>query len=295
MATGEELPDFAKLWDFNAPAETRKRFEEVLSRAEASGDRSYHLQLLTQIARTYGLERNFDDAHRVLDQVEQGLADDLQVARLRYLLERGRAHNTGGDPKEAKPFFEQAWELGRQWGHDLYAIDAAHMVAIVEPEAAKQHEWNLKALELAEASGDERARRWLGSLYNNIGMTHLDAGEYDQALALFEKQRDHYAERGSAESQRIARWMIAHTYRKMGRVDDALQIQRAMEKQLADDGRDDDGFVAEEIAECLLAQGSAEEAKPYFRRAYSKLVDIHWVKESDPKRLPRLKRLGEQA
>ena len=43
--------------------------------------------------------------------------------------------------------------------------------------------WNLKALELAESSPDERAQRWRASLYNNIGWSYHDQGEYDKALS----------------------------------------------------------------------------------------------------------------
>src|SRR4051794_32155876 len=45
------LPDFDTLWDYAQPGETEERFRELLPAARASGDRNYHLQLLTQIAR----------------------------------------------------------------------------------------------------------------------------------------------------------------------------------------------------------------------------------------------------
>ena len=69
------LPDIDSLWDHNDPAATQAQFMTVLPRAEASGDRAYQAELLTQIARTWGLQREFDSAHAVLDQVEPMLPD----------------------------------------------------------------------------------------------------------------------------------------------------------------------------------------------------------------------------
>lgn len=56
------LPDFDSLWDYNHPAETERRFRELLPVATSSADRSYCAQLLTQIARTLGLQRRFDES-----------------------------------------------------------------------------------------------------------------------------------------------------------------------------------------------------------------------------------------
>ena len=56
------------MWDYNDPAGTGKKFLELLPDAKASGDRSYLAQLLTQIARTRGLQMKFDEAHKTLDE-----------------------------------------------------------------------------------------------------------------------------------------------------------------------------------------------------------------------------------
>src|SRR5205809_4269353 len=46
------MADFDKLWDYQDPAGTEKKFRELLPAAEAAGDASYVAELLTQIART---------------------------------------------------------------------------------------------------------------------------------------------------------------------------------------------------------------------------------------------------
>ncbi|GAC1365533.1 MAG: hypothetical protein NVSMB3_14150 [Acidobacteriaceae bacterium] len=101
-SAGMLLPDFDKIWDYGQPAVTEARFRALLPAAEATGA-DYHLQLLTQIARTQGLQAMdgkpelFAAAHATLDQVERALDSARPVVRVRYLLERGRAltHPTG--------------------------------------------------------------------------------------------------------------------------------------------------------------------------------------------------------
>src|SRR5688572_21565066 len=90
LMTADTLPNFDELWDYNDPATTEQKFRALLPRAEASADRFYHAQLLTQLARAQGLQRKFDEAHATLDQVAQV---DQPPARVRYLLERGRVFN----------------------------------------------------------------------------------------------------------------------------------------------------------------------------------------------------------
>jgi len=289
-----DAPDFDSLWNYQNPAETERTFRDLLPQAEASGTTSYHLQLLTQIARAIGLQGRFDEAHGVLDEVEQEFkapgAENLPLARIRYLLERGRLRNSSGEVEESKPLFLEAWQLALGAQQDCYAIDAAHMLGIVTPPEG-QLQWSLRAMETAEKSQEECAQRWLGPLYHNIGMTYLDLGRHAEALACFEKGWELRKAQGNKQTTRIAKWSVAHALRKMGRLAEALRMQRELEQELAADN-ESDGFVAEEIAECLLAQGSQDEARPYFRRAYELLQDIPWVAESDSTRLARLSRLG---
>lgn len=89
-----QAPEFDELWDYNSPEETREKFANLLSEADLHS--SYHLQLLTQLARTYSLEGQFDEAHKLLDQVEPHLGPDQALAQVRYLLERGRSFNSSG-------------------------------------------------------------------------------------------------------------------------------------------------------------------------------------------------------
>lgn len=99
------------------------------------------------------------------------------------------------------------------------------MVAIVEPpdEALK---WNERAIEFAEQSSDEDAKKWLGALYNNIGWTYHDKKEYDKALDYFERDFKWYSDRNRPVQARIARWSVARTLRSQKKIQQALDIQR---------------------------------------------------------------------
>ena len=282
--------DFEQLWDYGKPAESEARFRAELA-LHPSGSEA-HAQLLTQIARTLGLRRDFDQAHRLLDQVEAGLDAASPKVRVRYELERGRTFNSAGDKARAAALFAAAWERAGAAGLDNYAIDAAHMLAIVAPPAG-QHEWNLKALALAERTPDPRAKGWLVALYNNIGWTYHDQQDYPAALAMFDKALAAAEARGRPEAVRIARWTIARCLRSLGRVEEALRRQLALRDDPAATSASD-GYVHEEIGENLLALGRAAEARPSFARAHALLKDDSYLKANQPQRLARLRELGAE-
>lgn len=257
-------PDFDALWDFADPAATERRFRDLLPAVLAGGDVwvDAHARLLTQIARTEGLQRRFEAAHGTLDEAERLLPQCDDVTRVRYLLERGRVLDSSGRPGEARPLFLDAWERARACGADDFAVDAAHMVAIVAPTdgpdggPGEDIAWNERALALAESSPDPGARRWRGSLYNNLGWSHHDRGDFATALDMFEKALAFREAAGKSGGIRIARWCVARALRSLGRIDEALAIQTSLLAEIAAAG-EQDGYVHEELGECMLAVGRA--------------------------------------
>jgi tetratricopeptide (TPR) repeat protein len=186
--------------------------------------------------------------------------------------------------------FLQAWESASASNEDGYTVDAAHMLGIIEP-GEEGLEWNLKALALAQASQDPRATRWQGSLYNNMGWTYHSAGDYSQALTMFERAQAAWQSDGELDLVPIATWSQARTLRSLGRVDEALARQMALKEEFDASGHSD-GYVSEEIGECLLLLGREGEARPYFARAWSVLSENIWLSASEPERLERLHTLG---
>ena len=94
--------------------------------------------------------------------------------------------------------FEAAAALARSGGLLFLEIDALHMLAIAD--RARARERAAEAIDRALAAPDDRTRRWLVSLYNNLGCSYSEAGDLDQALAAF-LQAQGWAERVGTEQQ----------------------------------------------------------------------------------------------
>jgi tetratricopeptide (TPR) repeat protein len=280
--------DFDSLWDFNHPDRTEMRFREIL--LQIPENEPAFLELLTQIARAQGLQRKFDHAHQTLNQVERRQGSIPSRPRVRYLLERGRVFNTAGDPNRARPLFEQAFEMADQLSEDFYAVDALHMLAIIAPP---DHglKLNMQAIQCAQESRDERARNWLGSLYNNTGWSLHNIGEHAQALEMFEKAEVWHRSKGNAADIRVAVWCVARALRSLNQLEESLSRQMDLKNEFDAVG-ETDGYVLEEIGECLLAMDRPEEAKEYFAGAYDVLSQDTSLTGYEPERLARLKTLG---
>lgn len=278
------------LWDFSSPASSEERFRAFM---EASQDPEFRAEVMTQIARAQGLQNEFDAAHVTLDEAQALAPEDALEVQVRILLERGRVLNSAGKPAESRQYLLDALALAEGAGLDRHAVDAAHMMGIVEPPA-EQIAWSEKALDIAMNSRDLLARRWLGPLYNNLGWSYHDTGNYEQALGMFENALEWYSEHGQPEQIRVARWSVARTLRSLGQVEEALEMQEALLEDL-DAAGVTDGYVYEELGECLLALNRPDKAQEYFALAYRELSQDEWLLKSEPDRIARLKTLSEGA
>ena len=280
--------DFDALWNYDDPAGTEAKFEAVRPQVAAAGEHGRLLELDTQIARTQGLQRQFDRAFATLAAVRAALGPGEARAEVRYELELGRALRSSGKPAEARPHFEQARTLAAAAHEDALAIDAIHMIALVEPDPDRQIALNHDAITFARGSADPKAQRWQASLWNNIGMTEHDQGRLDRALEAFRTALSLREQQGDAHLIRVARWMVGWTLRLQGDLAGALAIQSDLAATETDSG---DGYVYEELGEIHHALGQPEPARANFAKAYAMLKDDPDLAD-DPARLARMKRLG---
>jgi tetratricopeptide (TPR) repeat protein len=266
------------LWDFDDLDVSEQRLRAQLELETTAAGRA---EVLTQLARVEGLRGRFDECDALLEHAEA-----LGGAEARVLLERGRRERSSGQHGAGFASFEQAFELAEASGDEVLAVDAAHMLAIVDDSEA----WTARAVEIAEASDDPGVRYWLGPLYNNIGWSRYEAGDAPGALEAFElalvsRERDD----PRPYPREIARYAVGKALRAVGRPDEAVTALEECVAWAAAEGIED-GWFHEELAESYAALGQDAEAQEQARRALALAPD-----DDDPSRLERLRVLANEA
>jgi tetratricopeptide (TPR) repeat protein len=297
MSQSLRLPDLESLWDFENVAESEKRFQTRLIELgqNPTHDCSEMIEALTQLARAQSLQGDLLASRQTLKRAEDLLsaseATYRVTAKIRYLLELGRVYVLEKTPSQARPQFAQAWTLASNSGEDFYAIDAAQMLASVEPQKLKK-DWTLKALELAQSSPQPRAKQTQGTLYTPLGWIQYDVRNFEEALTYFRKASSFIQAEVQPRKAIVVKWAVAKTLRALNLVEEALDIQKDLLAEL-DRLHFKDGYVYEELAECLQSLKRAGEAQIYFDMAYRELSQNEWLTDNSPARLKRLKELGK--
>ena len=121
------------LWDYSNPEASEQRFRAALP--TASADDAVILQ--TQIARTFGLRKDFSRVQQILAEIEPQLANASIEAQTHYYLELGRTYSSATHPPEsqtaetkelARAAYMRAVNIARNGHLDGLAIDALHMM-----------------------------------------------------------------------------------------------------------------------------------------------------------------------
>ena len=262
--------DLSKLWDFDKPELSEQRFRAALPAASADDV----LILQTQIARTYGIRRDFSQARQILAEVEPQIQGASLEARVRYYLELGRTYSSATHSPESQNFevkelarsaYRHAFDLAKDGQLDYLAIDALHMMAVVDTAPEDQLEWNRQAVALMQSSTQPDAKHWAGSLHNNVGYALHLLGRYEDALAEFKLALTARERDGDPGAIRIAHWMIAWTLRALGRLTEALEIQLRLERE-CDEAGEPDPYVFEELELLYQAFNNSDKAEFYAAR-----------------------------
>lgn len=289
LAAGAGSVEVDGLWDFDQPAQSEARFQAAFDEAKDGVSRS---EILTQLARAQGLQGRFAEGNRTLDLLQDKLTDLPPIISLRYTLERGRLLNSAGEPKKAQRWFRSAYLLAQKHNEDFYAVDAMHMLALTEQGQAAL-EWNEKAIHLAETSTQTRAGDWKGSLYNNMGWTYYDQGDYRKSLDYLRRSLAWQEARSKSGKQLLAaRWAVGKLMRLTGDPGPGLLLQLQVEKAQRE-RLEPDGAVYEEIAEDLLELGRRDDARQYFAYAYRLLSQDPVLVKTERPRLERLLSLSK--
>lgn len=262
--------DLNTLWDFGQPEVSEQRFRAAL--LTATGDEA--LILRTQIARTYGLRRDFDGARRLLKEIEGNISPTGPEAQIRYHLELGRTFASATHPRNlltseaqerARAEYERALALARAAKLDGLTIDVIHMLAFVDQSPADQLKWGEAALAVVLSSTQPDAKRWEASVRNNVGYALHQMGRFSEALGQFQEALA-MRERGTyPQATRVARWMVAWTLRSLRRNDEALEMQLSLERE-ADAAGQPDPYVFEELEALYREKGDLSKAQHYAAR-----------------------------
>jgi hypothetical protein len=262
--------DVNAMWNFSQPAQSEARFRDAL--AAASPDDALILQ--TQIARTWGLRGDFAKAREILGSIRGAIATASPEAQVRHALEIGRTYASPAHPpatqtsearEEARIHYVRAYELARTAQLDGLAVDALHMMVMVDTTPRQQLEWNRKALALVEQSHQPAAKAWEGSLRNNVGYALHLAGRDEEAIAQYRLSIAAHEQAGRPTPARIGHWMIARSLRALNRNDEAIAIQLRLEQEWAAAG-EPDPYVFEELEALYRAKGDTANADAYARK-----------------------------
>ncbi|WP_127793714.1 hypothetical protein [Agromyces sp. LHK192] len=269
-----------RLWDFSDPAGSEERFREAADDDEWSS----HVRqaLATQLARAVGLQGRHDEGLAVLDAVEteldegaatrhedhaggvrsqsQGEADDAgddaadaerSEVRARIALERGRILAAAQRLDDALPELTRAVREAVHAGSAFLALDALHVLALAD--TGHEREWAEQGFAVIAADRDPRVRRWGVALHNNLGWTLHDGGDAAAGLEQFELAVEFADRYGTAKQQHVTRWAVGRALRTLGRVDEALDLQRELARAAPDDA-----WVAGEIDALTAARAEAD-------------------------------------
>ncbi len=160
-------------------------------------------------------------------------------------------------------------------------------------EPNKKIEWEEKALKLVQETTDDKAKKWEGSLYNNLGWSYFDLADYETAKKYFNLSLNYETAKNNESKAIIAKWSIAKCERMQNNLATALQSFLALENEISSKDLPPDGYVFEEIGECYLSLQDSIKAQPYFKQAYQILSKDIWLQKNEKERLDRLFQLGQ--
>jgi len=185
--------------------------------AEKEGNFSVLTEANAMVARTYLIQGQKDEGHIYLIKAVATADTSKPLGWSRYLGVRGRFEWQNMDLEKATLTFREMYRYCI--AHELHerAIDAAHMVAITGTYD-EQVEWAHKAIKEAETHG---ITSWLGPLWNNLGATYEELGEFDKCIDAYKNAREQHYKYGDEINKLIADWAVGHAYRLAGKYEAA--------------------------------------------------------------------------
>jgi tetratricopeptide (TPR) repeat protein len=291
MTSSELLAKGDTLFDSRNYAEATETYLQAVTAAEKKGEGVTLVEALSQVARGYLAQGKKDQGRPWLEKARAIASDRDPEAWSRYLGVRGRFEWKDDELKVATATFRDMYDYCLR--HKLHerAVDAAHMVAITAGHD-EQIVWARKGIEAAEVG---KLEGWLGPLWNNLGWTYDEMGQFKESLEALTKAREYHYKVGDEHAKLVADWSVGHAYRKLGEIDSALKwlgpVLEWAEKRYAADRNPDTaewvGHSCRELGEIAVLQGKLGEGLKYLERARDELT-VAKMPEWDPDAFKKL-------
>ena len=258
------LKDGDELFRIRNYVQARSVFEKALAKAKEGLNNSDETEALSMIARTYLVLDSIETGYKWLRMAEKLAVVHEPLGWSRYQLVKGRFMWREKQLKESTALFKELYDYCSR--HKLYdrAVDAAHMVAITGTHK-EQVEWAHKGIKEAEA-GDVTG--WLGPLWNNLGATYEEMGQFDSSLEAYTKAREYHYKYGSERNKFIADYAVGHILVKLKKFEEAGQwLQPVLTK--CEEAHDDEfvGLTCRDLSDIGAASGNYKEAYELMVRA----------------------------
>jgi tetratricopeptide (TPR) repeat protein len=244
---------FADVFDHDDPVRSEERLNVLAEDAKSARDSITEAEILTQMARAVALEKRFSDAEALLRRAA-ALAPHSATVALRCSLEHGRVLRLQGMTAQADTAFHDAYARAAALHDDYLLLDAVHMIALTEP-FEQSRAWTERGLRLATSSPNPKTTHWIGVLNNNLGVGYFERRQFVPAEAAYERSLTAYrAEHADADVTHEAQFNVAQSMRLIGRLREALRLQRALDRELGP-GDGLKPMVEREITACLRTIG----------------------------------------
>ncbi len=266
--------------------EARASFLRASEQAQAAGDASSQAEGLALVARTFVAVDRLDEARPWLAQAEKVAKPDQPLGWSAFLAVRARLHWKAKEPARAAADLEALHAFCVERSLFERAVDAANLMVLVGTPEQKVT-WAERGIEAARR-GD--LDRWLGPLWNNLGLAHEEAGRHAQAVEAYRQAREAHWRTGKEAQKLAADWAVGHALRLKGDLEEAAAWLRPVlawaERRHAASGAAEDGewvgLAAKDLGQVEAAAGRCDAARTLLRRAKEHLAAAR-MPEWDPK------------
>lgn len=274
--------------DFDAQRfdDARASFVRAAEVAKAAGDASAEAEGLALAARTFVAAGRLDEARPWLDKAGKVADPAHPLGWSTYLAVRARLHWKAKALAEASRDLEALYAFCVQKALHERAVDAANLMVLVGTPAQKV-EWARRGIDAAEKGGLDR---WLGPLWNNLGLAHEDAGRHGDAADAYLRAREAHWKTGGEAEKLAADWAVGHALRLKGDHAEAATWLRPVlawaERRLAARSTPENaewvGLASKDLGQLEAAAGRTADALALLRRA-KELLGAAKMADWDPK------------